>query len=101
MVVSAPRLVAPRTLEVDLRDGEDATRAVHAGRGMLRVAVTPWADVSIDGRSLGVTPFPPVEVGEGAHVVTLKNGELGVTTKKHVVVAPNKETLLRADLFQK
>jgi serine/threonine-protein kinase len=92
-------LAAPRTLEVDLRARETATRTLARGRGHLRVAVSPWAEVNIDGRSLGVTPLQPVELGEGQHQIQLKNGDLGVVAKRRIVVQPNKETLLKIDLF--
>ena len=40
----------------------------------LRITVAPWADVAIDGRSLGTTPLAaePV-VARGRHVITLHN----------------------------
>jgi serine/threonine-protein kinase len=99
VVVSSPLYAYPRTLEVDLRPRESATRVIARGRGTLRVAVTPWAEVTIDGRVLGVTPLAPVDLGEGAHQVALKNGELGIVAKRHVTVTPGKETLLKLDLF--
>jgi serine/threonine-protein kinase len=99
VTVSSPLLAYPRTLEVDLRPRESAARAVPRGRGTLRVAVTPWAEVTVDGRVLGVTPLSPIELAEGAHQVALKNGELGIVAKRHVVVSPDKETLLKLDLF--
>ncbi|HXU74407.1 MAG TPA: protein kinase, partial [Polyangia bacterium] len=99
VVVSSPMLAYPRTLEVDLRPRELATRAIARGRGTLRVAVTPWAEVTVDGRVLGVTPLAPVDLAEGAHQVSLKNGELGVVAKRRIIVSPNKESLLKLDLF--
>jgi serine/threonine-protein kinase len=99
IVVSSALLSSPRTLSVDVRDGDSIARAVHLGRGSLRVAATPWAEVIVDGRALGTTPLPPVDLAEGPHTITLKNGELGVTSKKHVVITPNKEAVLRANLF--
>jgi serine/threonine protein kinase len=99
IIVSSPSLAFQRTVEVDLRARESATRVVPRGRGLLRVAVTPWAEVNVDGRALGVTPLAPLEIAEGTHQVALKNGELGVVAKRRIVVAPNKETLLKLDLF--
>jgi serine/threonine-protein kinase len=99
VVVTSPLLAAPRTLAIDLKPKEAALRAVHSGRGQLRVAVTPWAEVLVDGKLLGTTPLEAVDLPEGPHAVTLKNGDLGVTSKRRVVVAPGKETLLKVDLF--
>lgn len=99
VTVSSPLYAYPRTLEVDLRPREVATRTVARGHGTLRVAVTPWAEVTVDGRVLGVTPLAPIELTEGAHQVALKNGELGIVAKRRVTVAPDKEALLKLDLF--
>jgi serine/threonine-protein kinase len=68
---------------------------------VLRLAIAPWAEVQIDGKVLGATPLPPQDLPEGAHFITLKNPDLGVTTKRRVVVIPGKETLLKIDLFAK
>jgi serine/threonine-protein kinase len=97
--VSSPALAFSRTLQVDLKPNEAALRAVHGGKGQLRVAVSPWAEVIVDGKSLGVTPLQPSELTEGSHLVTLRNGDLGVTTKRKIMVLPNRESLLKVDLF--
>ncbi len=99
VIVSATTLAFPRTLEVDLRPRELQTRAVARGHGHLRVAVTPWAEVTIDGKVVGTTPLAPIELGEGAHAIALKNGDLGVVAKRKLVISPDKETLLKLDLF--
>jgi len=99
VVVSSSNLAFPRTIAIDLKPKEAALRAVHGGKGQLRVAVTPWAEVMVDGRTLGVTPLQPSDLAEGPHTVVLKNGDLGVTTKRRIVVVPNKESVLRVDLF--
>jgi serine/threonine-protein kinase len=99
VVVVSRALALPRTLSIDLQPNEAALRAVHAGRGQLRVAVTPWAEVVVDNRMLGITPLDAVDLPEGPHAVVLKNGDLGVVSKRHVLVSPGKETLLKVDLF--
>jgi serine/threonine-protein kinase len=101
VTVNATGLASARSLTVELAPGEAALRAVHGGRGWLRVAITPWAEVVVDGKTLGVTPLQPVELAEGPHLVTLKNSDLGVTTKRRLLVTPNKETLLKVDLFSR
>jgi serine/threonine-protein kinase len=97
--VSSPALAYSRTLTVDLKPSEAALRAVHGGKGQLRVAVTPWAELVVDGKSLGVTPLQPAELSEGSHLVTLRNSDLGVTTKRKILVLPNRESVLKVDLF--
>jgi hypothetical protein len=46
-----------------------------------------------------VTPLQPVDLAEGAHQITLKNGELGIVAKRRITIAPNRESLLKLDLF--
>jgi serine/threonine-protein kinase len=41
-------------------------------RGYLRVVAYPWAEVQVDGRAVGTTPFDqPIELSEGKHKVVL------------------------------
>jgi serine/threonine-protein kinase len=101
VTVSSTALAAPRSFTIELKPGEAALRSVHGGRGTLRLAVSPWAEVQIDGRAVGVTPLQPQDLAEGQHWIQLKNGDLGVNTKRRVLVAPGKETLLKVDLFAK
>lgn len=99
IVVAGPALAAPRTLTLEAAPGDALLQRIRSGRGTLRVVATPWAEVTIDGKPLGVTPLPPSELVEGAHTIVLKNGELGSTLRRKVVVQPGKETTLRVDLF--
>jgi serine/threonine protein kinase len=99
VVVGGPSLALAHSFDVQLESGEAATRVVHSGRGRLRLAVTPWAEVQLDGRAAGTTPLQPLELPEGAHWLQLKNGQLNALVKRRVVVFPDKETAVRVDLF--
>jgi serine/threonine-protein kinase len=45
--------------------------------GTLRLAVEPWAEVWVDGKSMGVTPpLTQLSLPAGAHRVQLRNGDL-------------------------
>jgi eukaryotic-like serine/threonine-protein kinase len=101
VTVSSTALASPRSFTIELRPGEAAMRTVHGGRGTLRLAVSPWAEVQIDGRAVGVTPLQPQDLSEGQHWIQLKNGDLGVNTKRRVLVSPGRETVLKVDLFSK
>ncbi len=101
VVVSSPLLGVPRSFDLDLKNGDHANRIVHSAHGRLRLAVTPWAEVQVDGHAVGTTPFAPLDLAEGTHQVSLKNGELGVNLHKKVVVLPQKEIVLRVDLFSR
>ena len=67
--------------------------------GHLRLSVSPWAEVSVDGKAAGMTPSPPIALSAGAHTVVLKNGELGREIKRRVVVPAGGEAVVRVDLF--
>jgi eukaryotic-like serine/threonine-protein kinase len=42
----------------------------------LQVAVTPWGEVEVDGRPVGITPpLVRLELTEGTHEVTIRNGD--------------------------
>jgi serine/threonine-protein kinase len=64
---------------VGLQLSADARSEVNKvfGRARLKVSVEPWAEVTLDGRSLGETPLPAQSVYEGEHLLTLRNPTLG------------------------
>jgi hypothetical protein len=48
--------------------------AREPGRGFLRVNALPWANIAIDGRSVGATPIAkPIELKQGSHVVRFEH----------------------------
>ena len=70
--------------------------AVHeAGRGYLRINVSPWASITVDGTRYGTTPRArPIELEEGTHVVRLTHDwyqpvERTVEIAEGVATAPN------------
>jgi serine/threonine-protein kinase len=79
-------------------DGKEE-RDEREARGSLRLAAHPWAEVSIDGRPVGTTPLRPTTLAAGTHVVSLRNGELGVSIKRRVTIQAGKESVLVVDLF--
>jgi serine/threonine-protein kinase len=64
----------------------------QSGRGTVRFAVTPWADVSCDGRKLGTTPLPDVSLAVGVYECKFSNPELGTIKTQRVEVKPNSHT---------
>ena len=73
--------------------------AAAEGEGHLRVIVSPWAEVSVDGKTVGMTPSPPISLAAGPHTVVLKNGELAREVKRKIVVPAGGEAVVRVDLF--
>jgi len=63
----------------------------------LRIIARPWADISIDGRHLDVTPLPgPIPLASGKHLVVFKHPS---TTEQRIVdLNENEVRTLRVDL---
>ena len=56
--------------DIVIESGESLTKRYSFNdTGQLRLVVTPWADVSVDGRSIGQTPMGRVSVPAGSHSV--------------------------------
>lgn len=74
--------------DVVIASGERLTRRYSFNdTGTLRVVVAPWADVSVDGRSIGQTPLGPMAVPAGAHSLRFVHPELGVVERDVIVVS--------------
>lgn len=66
--------------------------------GHLRVVVTPWAEVTIDGQRVDVTPFArAIPLAAGKHYVTLEHPAAPVQ-KREVVIAAGETALLDATM---
>lgn len=70
------------------------------GEGALSVRVHPWAEVELDGRSLGLTPLSAVPVTSGRHQLVLRNPELGLERKLRVTIRAGAEVLVKEDLLE-
>lgn len=76
-----------------------ATAAVDPAQpGSLQVIVLPWGDVSVDGKLVGTTPIPAIQLPPGPHSVVVKNAELGATRSASVVVKPGAPSTVKFDL---
>ncbi len=69
-------------------DGDNGTLRVVAEKATLEFRVRPYANVFLDGKPLGQTPFSAVELFEGTHSVRLVNAELGKEVTQTVTVKP-------------
>jgi hypothetical protein len=69
--------------------------------GHLDVRVNPFAEVSVNGRVLGTTPFEPVELPPGPVTLVLKNQKLGVVRKVPVVVVAGQTVTVKVNLLKK
>jgi hypothetical protein len=76
-----------------LEAGSRALELVPSRQGFLRVLATPWAEVSVDGQRIDVTPFArPIPLSSGTHYVTLTHPAAPV--EKRVVTIVLGETTL-------
>ena len=65
--------------------------------GLLQVAVQPWAEVTVDGVSVGLTPFSRVRVRPGSHTVRLEHPAFE-PLERPVSVRPGELTRLVVDM---
>jgi serine/threonine protein kinase len=54
----------------------------------LTISVSPWGEVSVDGRPVGMTPLPPLTLAPGPHSITVRNPDLGATRSQSVNLKP-------------
>jgi hypothetical protein len=79
-------------------DANKTTRVpVTAPNGTLFVNASPWADVNVDGRSIGVTPLGDVSVAVGTHEVVWRHPQFG-ERRKTVVIGAQTPVRLTVDM---
>lgn len=69
----------------------------NSGPGMIQVVCSPWGNVSIDGRPVGMTPIGAVSVPPGSHTVTATNSDLGASRAATVKVVSGKTAFVKFD----
>ena len=84
---AAPVAQDPRVATATAEVREVARGAEHAAA--VSFVVTPWAEVTCNGRKLGETPFRPVELRVGMHDCKFSNPELKRTLNRRIEVRPN------------
>ncbi|MBX5483797.1 MAG: protein kinase [Myxococcaceae bacterium] len=97
MSVDASRTGSPLRAS-SRRTAKPAPTVKEAGKVSFRV--NPWAEVFLEGQSLGITPMPAVSVPAGRQTFTLKNPQIGVSRSVSVNVPPGGTAVVRADLFE-
>ncbi|MHB1844227.1 MAG: protein kinase domain-containing protein [Deltaproteobacteria bacterium] len=73
-------------------------RPATTGPGQLAVRVAPWADVYVDGQKIGTTPFAPIALPAGHHVVRLVNDVLHASREEQVELRPGETHTVKARL---
>jgi hypothetical protein len=105
--------LAPGSYELQLRSADYSTAKrveVSAGRvarievnvpdGTVNLNAAPWAEVYLDGRSLGETPIANASVSAGTHEVIFRNPQFQ-ELRQMVTVASGKPTRLAVTLTKK
>ena len=85
---------------VRIHAGKETTLPLSLPQGVVHVNATPWADISIDGKSIGQTPIGNLKLTIGSHDVVFRHPELGEKTVS-ALVKVGVTTRVSADLTQK
>ncbi len=81
------------TTYIKIQSGKSITKDIQLQKGKLAVSVKPWADVYVNGKKIGTTPFPPMELYEGDYTIKLENPK-GSPIIKEVTVKAGETKLL-------
>jgi hypothetical protein len=74
-----------RTVTID--SGKSARLSVPLPNGVLFVNASPWAEVFVDGKSIGTTPLGSVALAVGSHELVARHPQLGEKRRSVVVGA--------------
>jgi hypothetical protein len=74
-----------RTVTID--SGKSARVSVALPNGVLFVNASPWAEIFVDGRSIGTTPLGSVALPVGSHELVARHPQLGERRRSIVVGA--------------
>jgi hypothetical protein len=85
---------------VEVSAGRVARVEVNMPDGTVNLNAAPWAEVYLDGRSLGETPIANASVPAGTHEVIFRNPQF-VELRQMVTVASGKATRLAVTLTKK
>ena len=75
------------TRTVQISAGKTASIAVTLPPGRLSVNAVPWAEVFIDGATVGTTPLGELSVPIGSHEVVFRHPQLGERRQTVIVKA--------------
>lgn len=85
--LSAARFDFRTGIVVDVPPGGSVTVPVEVPSGRLSVNALPWADVFIDGQTVGTTPVANLAVPVGTHEIVFRHPQLGERRQTVVVTA--------------
>ena len=96
--VANPSVGFERTRALEITAGKAYEVEIRARHGWLRLAVAPWARVSVDGKDLGLTPLPKLMLTEGVHELVLENPDIKRRYEATVRIQADQDAEVRIDL---
>ena len=77
---------------IDVAAGKTVAIQIEAPKASLSVNARPWADITLDGNSVGQTPIANLVISIGSHEVVFKHPQFGERRQTVVVTAkgPNR-----------
>jgi hypothetical protein len=81
---------------VDIAEGQVVSLSMVPANGLVSANASPWAEVWIDGHSVGETPLANLEVPIGEHEIVFRHPQLG-EQRKNAVVRTDTLTLVSVD----
>jgi tRNA A-37 threonylcarbamoyl transferase component Bud32 len=104
LVLKNPLLNIEKGVTVRIVANELTKKSVNLTEGIkgkLKVRVTPWAHVYVDGNPMGMTPLKPLELTVGEHIILVKNDKLGRQRSSRIIIKPNEVYSMVVDLLKK
>ncbi|HEY3450057.1 MAG TPA: protein kinase [Myxococcales bacterium] len=98
LVFSNSSLGLERGLAVIVHEGKTSKLNARHKKGWLDVRVSPWAEVRLDGKSLGTTPLPEKEVWEGKHLLELWNADTQKKKRLVIDISPGEHKAVKESL---
>jgi serine/threonine-protein kinase len=81
-----------------LSPGDNGTMRFILSREMVDLQVYPRAKVTIDGRTMGMTPLPPIPLYEGKHRLQLAYEGTSVETESEFVVRAGEKNVVKRNM---
>ncbi len=88
-----------REIPLEVKSGGAGKLAIAVPNGALSVNARPWAEVLIDGKSIGETPIGNYALPIGSHELVLRHPQLG-ERRQIVVIAVGRTARVGLDLRQ-
>ncbi len=80
--------------ERDARTGASPAPSAAPARGLVRIAISPWGEVEVDGKPAGTSPpLTDLSLPEGRHQIVIRNTDLPAHTAVVNVTADQPVTL--------